>query len=137
MKRKKQIDQKYFSKPVLGVDPITKGTFTIDYAFIIWGWENYACDKDKETLSAIGQITIDGNDTNPFYDVLIKTPLLIQDHPLSIDFGNDVRFIKIKYTKNWENFQNKIVLSNVTFEFLDNLDYIESITDFKDDNLIK
>lgn len=135
---KKQIDQKCFKQPIKGIDPITKGHFTIDWAFVIAGWMSFGDNGEgKNTLSAVGQITIDGNDNNPFYNALVKTPLLIQDHPLSVDFGNDTRFIKITKIGQWLTTSlPEIVLSNVEFEFLGNLNYLEDIQTFKDNNLL-
>lgn len=142
---KKQIDNKYFKQLVKGTDPITKGHFTIDWAFINNGWE-YIDGWEEKLLSAVGQITIDGNDSNPFYDALVKTPLLIQDHPLGVDFLDGMRFIKITSIGQWQNYDRewmdenkwslKIVLLNVEFEFLDNLNYLENIQTFKINNLL-
>jgi hypothetical protein len=135
MKKKTPLDNYNFKKPVNGVDPITKGHFTIDWAFIRNYWD-FDEEESKEHFGAVGQITIDGNDANPFYDALVKTPLLIQDHPLSVEFKDGIRFIKVTNVSNWLDEANRIVLSNVEFEFLDNLNYLENIQDFKNTNLL-
>jgi hypothetical protein len=134
---KRDIDNKYFKQPVQGHDPITQGHFTIDWAFVVGGWRHNGIEGEKDILSAVGQITIDGNNTNPLYDALVKTPLLIQNHPLSVDFKDGMRFIKITNIGKWLTTElPEIILTNVEFEFLDNLNYLESITDFKDQNLL-
>lgn len=134
---KNPLNNQFFKQPVAGTDPITHGYFTIDWAFVVASSVYNDIVEHKETLSAVGQITIDGRGPNPFYDAVVKTPLLIQDHPLSVEFKDGMRFIKITNIGKWLTTESpEIILSNVEFEFLDNLNYLESITEFKDNNLL-
>lgn len=125
-----------FNSPVKGTDPITKGTFIIEWAWFIndfWAWKNDASD----ILEAKGSFTISGED-NPLYDLVKDTPLRLQEITASIDFGTEKKFIQIKSIGHFEIYKEKkeIYLSQVIFEILDNLDYLQKVQEYKDENLL-
>lgn len=128
-----QIDSTYFNSPVIGIDPISKGTFKISYAYMLWPIENEF--DEVEIPTARGEIVIEGED-NPLYKIAQEEPLRLQGLIGSVKFGIEKRFIKILSISAYFKEDRNIVLSPVTFEILTNLQYIEEIGDYRDINLI-
>jgi hypothetical protein len=132
-----------FKCPVVGVDPITKGTFTIEYAYMIW---DDPLEYDEEgwgtKLSrAQGKIVITSENDNPLYKIAKESPLRLQGLVASVNFGIEKRFIKIGSIGDYGiypkmNGIEQINLNPVTFEILDNLEYMENIIEYKDQNLL-
>lgn len=124
------MEQPDFNSPVIGTDPITKGTFTIDWARVYETWDP---DTDEEILRALADITIHGID-NPLYDAVVDTPLNLQGLLATVLFGVETRFIKI--TKIPEFARNEVEKSlhlyNATFMMLTNLQYFEQVQDYRD-----
>ena len=123
--------------PSTGYDVITKGFFTINWAYFF----NYNIVGNTMCKPRYkGEFHIDGNDTNPLYDIAVKEPLRLQGLIGTIDMGNEKRFIKVLSISEYKNFEasnNRIViLSNVEFELLENLDYLEEIDSYRNENLI-
>jgi hypothetical protein len=130
-----------FKSPVKGYDPISKGTFTIEYAWMIWDeWETaYGCVEQDSHYS--GKIVITSENDNPLYKIAKESPLRLQGLIASVQFGIEKRFIKIRTISNYFiypsiNEVERINLDPVTFEILDNLEYLEEIDDYKNTNLL-
>src|ERR1700681_3984161 len=100
-----------FTAPVIGIDPITKGTFTIDWAWLL---QNFWWDDENAPtrLEAKGSFIISGAD-NPLYNIVKDTPLRLQEIMGSVDFGHEKRFIQIKSIGQFEIYKerNEIYLS--------------------------
>lgn len=128
---------------VIGTDPITKGIFTIEYAFVVYDdYSDYAeyCDKIPNYQ---GKIVIPFGNNNPLFKIAKEEPLRLQGLISSVNFGMDKRFIKIRtiadyeFLKDYTNSVNdKITLNTVIFEILDNLKYLEEIDSYKNWNLL-
>jgi hypothetical protein len=139
MKRSNKSDIS-FKYPVKGIDPVTKGSFVIEWATMLWDW-----DKDDEELTsfrALGSFNIQERspEENPLFKIAKETPLRLQGLLASVNFGTQKKFVKIIHISNYSlcsviNGSASIDL-NVTFEILNNLDYLEKIQDYKDDNLL-
>lgn len=129
-----------FDSPIIGTDPVTKGTFTIERAYMrTWTWN----DDDYGILNPLpeaeGEIVIRGID-NPLYKVAKESPLRLQGLTASVDFGAEKRFIKIEKIEGYQIIEdgivNEITLDPVTFVLLDNLDFVGELQDYKWDNLL-
>jgi hypothetical protein len=67
-----------FTSPVIGTDPISKGTFTIKYAFMVWDeWDGDLGSYVDKGNCYSGKILIQGPN-NPLFDIAIKQPLRLQ-----------------------------------------------------------
>jgi hypothetical protein len=123
-----------FKSKVKGYDPVSGGTFTIEYAYMLW-------DVDEDGLGdlltrARGKILIDSFN-NPLFKIARESPLRLQGLVASVDFGIEKRFIKIETISGYKNNDDwNIELNPVTFEILGNLEYLEEIDDYKNQNLL-
>lgn len=126
------ISNNSFRSVVVGTDPVSKGTFNIVYAFMIYNYD----DDLKMDSRAKGEIRIIGLD-NPLYKLGKENPLRLQGLISSVMFGIEKRFIKFVSTSNYmlceDGIVNEIEL-DVVFDILDNLEYVENINQYKDDN---
>jgi hypothetical protein len=129
-----------FKSKVIGTDPISKGTFTIEYAFMVWDeWDTInGCDEESFYQ---GKITITSENDNPLYKVAKEQPLRLQGLISAVNFAGEKRFIKIGSIGDYGIFPRmngieQIDLNLVTFEILDGLEYLESIVTYKEDHLI-
>jgi hypothetical protein len=122
-----------FKSPVKGTDPVSKGTFIIEHAYMLW-------DVDEDGLGdlltrASGKIKIDGYD-NPLFKLAEASPLRLQGLVASVDFGIEKRFIKIETIGGYKNNDDwNITLDPVTFKILDGLEYLENLATYKEDHL--
>jgi len=130
-----------FKSPVIGTEPISKGTFTIEYAWMIWDeWETaYGCVEEDNFYQ--GKIVITSENDNPLYKIAKEQPLRLQGLIASVQFGTEKRFIKIRTISSYNiypeiNGISDIDLNPVTFEILDGLEYLENIVTYKEDNLL-
>ena len=123
------ITDRSFSSPVIGIDPITKGTFVIEWAHVLLDYdEDYELCNTRATGSFIVK-----NENNPLFDALKEHPLRIQGLVASVIFGVEKKFIKIKQITNYDVIDSQIELSLI-FEILDNLEYLEQVIEYKDQN---
>lgn len=128
-----------FELPAVGIDPITKGTFTIEYAFIAFDEdEEYS---DNNTTRANGSFIISSKNNNPLFLIAKDAPLRLQGLVAKVDFGTEKRFIKIESIGNYMiypmmNGVEDIELNSTRFEILDNLSYLEEVQWYKDSNLL-
>lgn len=137
------ITNDFFKSKILGIDPITKGTFTIEYAYMLWNdpmeFEEF---DDGKLTRARGKIVITSEGDNPLFKIAKESPLRLQGLVASVNFGLEKRFIKIetisKYDRIYiDNKYSEIInLNSVTFEILDNLEYLENVQEYKDWNLL-
>ena len=133
-----------FKSKVIGIDPISKGTFTIEHAYMLWDddWDFPEYPSGKGYLSrAKGKITITSENDNPLHKIAKESPLRLQGLVASVDFGIEKRFIKIQTIGNYYiyssvNEMEYIKLDPVTFEILDGLEYLENLVTYKEDHLI-
>lgn len=136
-----RITNSNFKSPILGVDPITKGIFTIEWAHMLW---DYDLDEEFNSLSnsrAQGKIVITSKNNNSLYKIAKEQPLRLQGLVASVDFGTEKRFIKIITISDYTIFPSMneietIWLNSVTFEILDNLKYLEEVDNYKNWNLL-
>jgi hypothetical protein len=130
------IDNNSFRSPVIGTDPVSKDTFTIEYASMIWDWDEDIPGAIDKTSRARGSIKIDSFN-NPLFKIAKESPLRLQGLVASVDFGIEKRFIKIETISGYKNNDDwNIELNPVTFEILGNLEYLEEIDDYKNQNLL-
>lgn len=128
------ITNKSFAVPCVGIDPITKGQFTIESAHMIW-------DADAETMlsRARGHFHIVGL-SNPLYKIAKESPLRLQGLVASVMFGVEKRFIKFENIKHFQVVEDELIAKmemTVTFQILEsNLEYLEDIIEYKDQNLL-
>jgi hypothetical protein len=133
-----------FKSKVIGIDPISKGTFTIEHAYMLWDddWHDPEFPGGKGYLSrARGKIAITSENDNPLHKIAKESPLRLQGLVASVDFGIEKRFIKIQTIGNYYiyssvNEMEYIKLDPVTFEILDNLEYLENVQTYREDHLI-
>jgi hypothetical protein len=138
-----QIDNNSFKTNVIGIDPITKGTFIIEHAYMIWGeWADENGDCAFQESHYQGKIVITSENDNPLYKIAKEQPLRLQGLIASVQFVGEKRFIKIRTIVNYIIRMNMnceddgVELNPVTFEILDNLNYLEAIDIYREDNLL-
>jgi hypothetical protein len=132
-----EVNNNSFKSPVLGTDPITKGTFIISYAHMTWIDEDD--DESNNTLKARGYILIRGSD-NPLYKIAKESPLRLQGLVASVVFGTEQRFIKFILIPDYQITEDDLISEiemTVVFEILGNLEYLENVITYKEDNLLK
>jgi hypothetical protein len=133
-----EITNKSFKSEVKGIDPITKGTFVITWASMLNDIEE---DEDGVYITrcrAEGEIVIAGIN-NPLYKVIRKVPLRVQGLVASVNFGGEKRFIRFNNITSYSIIEDGIVNEielNVVFEILENLEFLEDIENYKDNNLL-
>jgi hypothetical protein len=138
---KNTITNANFKSKVIGVDPITKGTFTIEHAWMLWDeWDTINGCVEQESFYQ-GKIVITSEKNNPLYKIAKEQPLRLQGLIASVNFGIEKRFIKIRTISEYNIFPSmngieQIDLNPVTFEILDNLEYLENVQTYREDNLL-
>jgi hypothetical protein len=124
-----------FQNPVIGTDPVTKGTFTITWANMLFDFDDDELDKNSR---ASGTLVIDGFN-NPLFDAIKANPLRTQGLVASVMFGSEKKFIRFSqitdYSMQEDGIVNEIELSLI-FDILDNLEYLENVIEYKDNNLL-
>jgi hypothetical protein len=129
-----EINNKSFSVPLTGTDPITKGTFTITKGWLIRTDD----DEDDLTIKAKGYFSIRGN-SNPLFVLAKESPLRLQGLVASVMFGTEQGNIKILLIPDYEVSNDGIfdeIEMTVIFEILGNLEYLENLIEYKDNNLL-
>jgi len=127
-----------FHSIITGTDPVSKGTFNIVSAYLIYDYDED--DGDLATgYRAKGEIRIAGQ-TNPLYKIGKENPLRLQGLTATVIFGDgEKRFVKFLSTKHYilheDGIYDEIEL-DVVFDILDNLEYVENIIEYKDNNLL-
>ena len=131
-----------FKSPVIGHDSISGGTFTIQRAWMLFDEEEMEYGVTVTQHRAQGKIIITSGD-NPLYQIARESPLRLQGLIGSVNFAGEKRFIKIltilkydRYSTRDDGEEDAIDLDPVTFEMLDNLEYLENIEEYKCNNLI-
>jgi len=135
-----------FKSPVKGIDPVSGGTFTIEHAWMIWDeWADEWADENGDCIDQdshySGKIVITSENANPLYKIAKESPLRLQGLIASVQFGTEKRFIKIRNIEEYMIFPSmneieQINLNPVSFEILGNLEYLEEIDDYKNQNLL-
>lgn len=123
-----------FKSPVIGTDSITKGTFTILWAHTLLDYE----DEELLNVRATGSILIEGWN-NPLFDALKEHPLRIQGLVASAMFGTEKKFIKVTQITDYDVTDDELIKEielSLVFEVLDNLEYLEQVIEYKDNNKI-
>lgn len=117
-----------FVLPVKGIDPVSNGTFLLDHFY------NRYNEDDVELYR--GELVIAGGiSQNPFYALLVKTPLLLQGRPLVVLISsNEKVFIKIEGIFSWDEVGSSGLSVTCDFIFLDGLGYMECLHDFNEQN---
>ena len=92
-----------FAVPCLGTDPVTKGQFTIQSAYMIW-------DDDEEDMisTARGEFLIKGPH-NPLYQIAKESPLRLQGLVAAVMFGVEKRFIKFQNIKYFQVVEDALI----------------------------
>ena len=122
-----------FKSPVIGTDPLTKGTFIIEYASILFDFDE---DFERQNTRATGGILIEGYD-NPLFDAIKEHPLRAQGLVASVMFGTEKRFIRFQQMVDYNIIDDGLVREidfSLTFEILDNLEYLENVIEYKNDH---
>lgn len=131
------ITNKSFSVPLIGIDPITKGTFTITWGHMIWT-DSYDDDDDDLNPKAKGNFVIRGN-SNPLYIIGKESPLRLQGLVASVMFGAEQKCIKILSIPDYHIIEDELtseIEMTAIFEILGNLEYLENLIEYKDNNLL-
>ena len=140
----KNITNDSFKSKVIGTDPISKGTFTIEYAFMVWDeWEGAIINGEElkeDAAKYSGKIVITSENNNPLYKIAKEQPLRLQGLIASVQFGIEKRFVKIMSITDYgiedDGVFGEIELGLVSFEILDGLEYLESVVTYKEENLL-
>jgi|SRR5689334_19277729 len=126
--------QDAFKSPVVGTDPITKGTFTIVWAHMLLDYE----DEDLKNVRASGNVVIDGWN-NPLFDAIKANPLRAQHLIGSVIFGTEKMFVRFEHLSDYSMVDDDIVKEiefTLVFEILNNLEYLENVAEYKNENLL-
>ena len=137
------ITENWFKSPVVGTDPVTKGTFIIQWANFIYDLES----MDDGTGTAVfkearmeGQILIKGPAScNPLYQVAKEHMLRLQGLVATVIFGVEKKLIRFDSISDYQIHEGEIVNEielKARFEILDNLEYLENIQTYKENNLL-
>jgi hypothetical protein len=127
-----------FKSPVVGLDPVTKGTFVIEWAHVLLDYYDWDDDKTENTRAS-GAIRVDGID-NPLFVAIEEHPLRMQGLVASVMFGLEKKFIKFTQITNYtliDEGLDKEIGFNAVFDILDNLEYLEKVIEYKDDHNIQ
>jgi hypothetical protein len=130
-----EVNNKSFSVPLAGTDPITKGTFTITWGHMLWSDSD---DEDFPNPRVRGDILIRGN-SNPLYIVGKESPLRLQGLVASVMFGVEQKCIKFISIPDYQITEDGLISEiemTVVFEILENLEYLENLIEYKDNNLL-
>jgi hypothetical protein len=122
-----------FKSPIIGTDTVTKGTFTILWANILLDYDE---DDGFQNTRASGSVIIRGLD-NPLLDALIEHPLRVQGLVASVVFGTEKKLIKFQHITDYDVTNDELfkeIELSLVFEILDNLEYLEEVIEYKDNN---
>ncbi len=129
------INSKVFRVPHIGTDPVTKGQFRIQSGNMIWN-----DDDDNNTSRAKCDILITAIADNPLYKVAKESPLRLQGLIATVMFGTEKRFVKFLSISNYQITEDHFVAEielTVVFEIFEgNLEYLENLIEYKDNNLL-
>jgi hypothetical protein len=129
------ITSKEFRVPLIGTDPVSKGQFRIQSGDMIWN-----DDDDDNTSRAKCEILITAIADNPLYKVAKESPLRLQGLIATVMFGVEKRFIKFLSISNYQITEDHFVAEielTVVFEIFDgNLEYLESVNEYKEQNFL-
>jgi len=121
-----------FKTPVIGTDPVTKGTFTITWAEILYDYD----DDEFQNTRATGNVIIEGWN-NPLFDAIKANPLRAQQLLGSVLFGREKMLVKFQHISDFQVVDDDIVKEiefTLVFEILDNLAYLENVVEYKKEN---
>lgn len=127
------ITNESFKSAVVGIDSVTKGTFTILWAHVLLDYDE---DDELRNTRASGSILIEGNN-NPLFDALKEHPLRAQGLVASVTFGLERKFIKFKHITDYDVTEDDLIKEielSLVFDVLDNLEYLEQVIEYKDNN---
>lgn len=122
-----------FKSPVIGTDPVTKGTFIIQWAHVLLDYDE---DDELHNTRASGSVLIEGWN-NPLFDAIKEHPLRAQGLSAAVIFGTERKLIKFQYIKDYDITDDGLVKEiemTVIFQILDNLEYLEQVIEYKDQN---
>lgn len=134
-----EIDNNSFKTPVIGTDPITKGTFTIEWAMMLLDFDE---DEEIKNKRASGNIIIEGyvnGVENPLYNTVKANPLRIQGLVASVMFGTEKKLIRFEHISDYSNVEDELIKEiefSLVFNILDNLEYLEKVTEYKENIII-
>src|SRR6185369_5728938 len=120
-----------FRSPVIGTDPLTKGTFVIEHASVLLDFDE---EYELQNTRASGSILIEGYD-NPLFDAIKEHPLRAQGLVAAVMFGIEKKFIRFQQISQYNIVDDGIVREidfSLVFEILDNLKYLEQVIEYKD-----
>jgi len=128
------ISNNSFKTPIVATDPVTKGTFIIEWAMMLLDYEddNYGILNSRAT----GSVLIEGFNS-PLYDAIKEHPLRAQGLVASAMFGLEKKFIRFYQISDYGIVDDGIVKEitfSVVFDILDNLEYLENVQTYRDDN---
>jgi hypothetical protein len=129
------VTNKEFRTPIIGTDPVTRGQFKIQGGQMIWN------DDDEDNISrAKCEILITDIADNPLYKIAKESPLRLQGLVATVMFGAERRFIKFLSISDYmlieDDFIAEIELTVIFEIFEDNLEYLENVIEYKDQNLL-
>lgn len=123
-----------FKTPIIATDPVTKGTFTIEWAMMLLDYDDF--DNEINNSRATGSVLIEGFN-NPLYDAVKEHPLRIQGLVSSALFGTEKKFIRFTQISDYgieDDGIFKEISFTVVFDILDNLEFLENVQTYRDDN---
>lgn len=127
------IANKDFRTAIIGTDPVTKGQFKIQSGQMIWN-----DDEEDSTSRAKCQILITAIADNPLYKVAKDSPLRLQGLIATVMFGTEKRFVKFLSISDYmiveDAFIAEIELTVIFDIFEGNLEYLEQVVEYKDQN---
>ena len=128
------ISNEAFKSPVIGIDPITKGTFTITWAQILYDYDFE--EEEIKNTRASGNILVEGYN-NPLYDIIKADITRAQGLIASVMFGIEKKFIRFSQLSNYEIVEDDLIKEiefSLVFDILDNLEYLENIEEYKENH---
>lgn len=133
------ISNESFKTPVVGTDPVTKGTFIITWAMMLLDYDE---DEEIKNVRASGDVMIEcytNGVPNPLYDTVKANPLRIQGLVASVMFGTEKKFIRFEHISEYQNIEDELIKEiefSLVFNILDNLEYLEKVTEYKENIII-
>jgi|SRR5579863_7088350 len=133
------ISNESFKTPVVGTDPITKGTFTITWAMMLLDFDD---DQEIQNVRATGSVVIEGfvnGVPNPLYDTVKANPLRVQGLVASVMFGTEKKLIRFMHVTEYQLVEDGLIKEiefSLVFNILDNLEYLEKVTEYKENIII-
>jgi hypothetical protein len=127
------IDSKVFRVPHIGTDPVTKGQFRIQSGSLV-------PNEDDDLARAKCEILITAIADNPLYKVVKESPLRLQGLIATVMFGTEKRFVKFLSISDYSVIEDDFIAEieiTVVFEIFDgNLEYLENVNEYKEQNLL-